>query len=292
MSTPPDPLDALREPARPVAPDPAFAVRLRERVEALLLDPSRTIEEDDMTDTTTAAVRLRPGDLSYTAVWTPDAAAAERFYAAVLGWETEGDHDGRGRRVTNLRTAMGIFGGMPSTLFFAAVVEDADAAAERVRAAGGTAGDPTDMPYGRLVDCHDDQGLAFALHQPAPGGSTIGPDTGAAGELAYVAVQTPDTERARAFYGSVLGWEFVAGTTPGNWHVEVGGEPTRPAMVGLGRHPGPPVVLPMFSVTDVHAALDAVRAAGGTAAEPEAAGYGTVSECTDDQGGRFYLARF
>ena len=289
-----DPLDALREPVRPVAPDPAFAARLRERVGALLLDPTLPIDEGTttMTDTSTA-VHLRPGDLSYTSVWTPDVAAAARFYSAVLGWETEGDHQGRGRRVTNVRTDMGIFGGMPSTLFFAAVVDDADAAAARVRAAGGTVGDTAELPYGRLVDCRDDQGLTFALHQPPAGAApTIGPDTGAPGELAYVAVQTSDTARARAFFGSVLGWEFVAGTTPGNWHVEVGGESTRPAMVGLGQHPGAPVVVPMFAVTDVHAALDSVRAAGGTATDPEAAGYGTVSECTDDQGGRFYLARF
>lgn len=286
-----DPLDALREPVHPVAPDPAFAARLRERVEALLLDPTLPIEEETaMSDTTT---RLRPGDLSYASVWTPDVAAAERFYTAVLGWETSGDHGGRGRQVTNLRTGIGIYGGMRATLFFAAVVDDADAAAERVRAAGGTVGDTADMPYGRLIDCHDDQGLAFALHQPPPEDLTVvAEDTSGAGELSYVAVHVPDTERAMAFYGSVLGWTFSPARFPGNWNVEVDGGSPRPTMIGLGRHPGEPVVVPMFAVADVRAACDAVRAAGGTATEPSAAGYATSSDCTDDQGGRFYLAQF
>ncbi len=293
MSTPHDPLDALREPVRPVAPDPAFAARLRERLEALLLDPNLPIDEETpMTDTTTT-VRLRPGDLSYTALWTPDVVTAERFYATVLGWETARDHDGRGRQVTNLRTGMGIFGGMGSTLFFAAVVDDAGAAAERVRAAGGTVGDTADMPYGRLIDCRDDQGLQFALHQPPPDDvTTVVQEAAGVGELSFVAVQVPDTDRARAFYGSVLGWEFNPGWYPQSWQVQVGGESPRPAMIGLGQRPDGPVVVPMFTVVDIGAACDTVRATGGTATEPQFAGYGTSAECTDDQGGRFYLVQF
>lgn len=284
-----DPMDALREPVRPVAPDPAFAARLRERVEELLLDPTK---EATMTDTTTA-VRLRPGDLSYTSVWTPDADAAARFYAAVLGWETSSDHEGRGRRVTNLRTGMGIFGGQSPTLFFAAVVDDVDAAAERVRAAGGTAGEPTEAPYGRLVDCQDDQGLAFALHEPPAGDtSTVPSDMGRPGEPAYVAIHVPDTDRARAFYGSVLGWTFSPARFPGNFGVEVDGGAPRPTRIGLGQHDGTPAVVPMFAVADIRAACDAARAAGGTCTEPSAAGYATSCDGTDDQGGQFYLGQF
>ncbi|TCK26154.1 VOC family protein [Pseudonocardia endophytica] len=295
MSTPPDPLDALREPVRPVTPDPAFAARLRERVEALVLDPSLPIEEEPMSDTTTtdSTVRLRPGDLSYTSVWTADADAAARFYSAVLGWETRSDHGGRGHRVTNLRTGMGIYGGQSPTLFFAAVVDDVDAAVERVRAAGGTAGEPTEEPYGRIADCRDDQGLAFAVHEPPPGATSAAPsDMGHPGELAYVAIHVPDTDRARAFYGSVLGWGFSPARFPGNFSVEVGGGSPRPTMIGVGQHDGEPAVVPMFAVRDIHAARDAARAAGGTCTEPSAAGYATSCDGTDDQGGQFYLGQF
>ena len=47
-------------------------------------------------------------------------------------------------------------------------VDDVAAAVERVRAAGGTATDPEDRPYGPAADCADDQGAPFALH-PAGG---------------------------------------------------------------------------------------------------------------------------
>ena len=45
----------------------------------------------------------------------------------------------------------------------------------------------------------------------------------------------------------------------------------------------------MFAVDDIAAAVERVRAAGGTATDPERQPYGTTSDCTDDQGLRFYL---
>jgi predicted enzyme related to lactoylglutathione lyase len=46
-------------------------------------------------------------------------------------------------------------------------VEDIAAAAGRVQAAGGHAGEPRRMPYGLLAECTDDQGATFRLWQPA-----------------------------------------------------------------------------------------------------------------------------
>ena len=48
-------------------------------------------------------------------------------------------------------------------------------------------------------------------------------------------------------------------------------------------------IVPMWKVADVRRAVEAVRAAGGTATDPERQPYGTTSECADDQGMRFYL---
>jgi len=45
-------------------------------------------------------------------------------------------------------------------------VDDIAAAVERVRAAGGRAGEPERKPYGLLADCVDDQGATFHLWQP------------------------------------------------------------------------------------------------------------------------------
>jgi predicted enzyme related to lactoylglutathione lyase len=47
----------------------------------------------------------------------------------------------------------------------------------------------------------------------------------------------------------------------------------------------------MWSVADIEDAVAAVRAAGGTATDPERQPYGSTSDCTDDEGLRFYLGQ-
>jgi predicted enzyme related to lactoylglutathione lyase len=47
----------------------------------------------------------------------------------------------------------------------------------------------------------------------------------------------------------------------------------------------------MYQVDDVHAAVARVRAAGGTATEPDQQPYGITSEAVDDQGTHFYLGQ-
>ncbi|MDN5919760.1 MAG: VOC family protein [Pseudonocardia sp.] len=145
------------------------------------------------------------------------------------------------------------------------------------------------------MDCHDDQGLSFAVFVPLPGAPAprVASEFRRPGELSYDAVHVPDGGRAVAFYGSVLGWEFTPGRSPGNWNVQVDGGNPQP-MIGLSERPelDRPVIVPMFTVADAYAAADAVRAAGGTAEEPEDAGYATSALCTDDQGGQFWIAQF
>lgn len=88
----PDPLDGLRLPATPVAPDPAFRDRLRTRLEAALAPPItlRTDEpqqdqpqEVTVTDTTTTAAPATAPLSPYINV--ADAAAALDWYRDVLG---------------------------------------------------------------------------------------------------------------------------------------------------------------------------------------------------------------
>jgi predicted enzyme related to lactoylglutathione lyase len=51
--------------------------------------------------------------------------------------------------------------------------------------------------------------------------------------------------------------------------------------------------VPMWTVSDIDAAVTRVREAGGTVIqEPSQQPYGRTAECTDDQGGRFYLGEF
>ena len=206
----------------------------------------------------------RPGDVVYASLWAPDADRTRRFFGGVLG-------------------DLGLLGtaeAQAPTLMCCYEVPDADAAAALVRAAGGVADEPRDEPHGRTVDCVDDQGIPFALHTRAGTPPLAGP-------LAYVELRVPDEGRARAFYGTVLGWGFQPGSAPGYWHpLRPDGEFTAP-MTGLVGGAAHGRVVPTFRVPDLAVAVAEVRAAGGEAGEP-ADGYGGAA-CVDDQGGEFHL---
>ncbi len=218
------------------------------------------------------APAARPGDVVYASLWAPDAARTLAFYAPLLGWEP------RDGRIPD--RGLGTFGAATYTgLMCCYLVPDVDAAAGVVRAAGGTAADPVDEPFGRVADCVDDQGVPFALL-----GGSAPPLPGGPGSLAYVDLQVPDAVRARAFYGTVLGWRFTPGTAEGYWHVLAAGP-----MIGLSGGHGTARAVPWFRVDDPAATAAAVRESGGTADAPAATPHGPEAVCADDQGAPFVL---
>jgi uncharacterized protein len=83
-----------------------------------------------------------------------------------------------------------------------------------------------------------------------------------------------------------LGWEYTPGRIEDGWQVN----DIQP-MSGLAGGALEPRVVPMWRVDDIAAAVDRVRAAGGTATDPEQQPYGISSECVDDQGMAFYLGQ-
>ena len=175
----------------------------------------------------------------------------------------------------------------PTPCSVSTLVDDVDAAVLRVRAAGGEAHEPTDSPFGRVADCTDDQGTAFAVFRPLSGGP--GPRLAEhgthQGELAYISLEVPDSSKTScAFYGTVLGWRVTPGSVDDGFQVD----DVRP---GTGIHGGHDraTALPMYLVDDIEAAVARVRAAGGTATDPERQRYGVTSDCVDDQGTVFYL---
>lgn len=225
---------------------------------------------------TSAAASYRHGDLVYASLQVPDPNRAAQFYGNVLGWQFDDRH------VAGTTPAIGTYASDdPPTLFCVYAVDDIDAAVQRVRDAGGQAEEPTSRPYGVIADCIDDQGTAFALHHAPSDGSG---DSSATSALSYLTFEVVDSARARAFYGSVLGWQFQPGSVEDGWQVQ-GITP----MAGLSGGHERATVVPMWSVDDVGRAVEAVRANGGTATDPERQPYGVTSSCTDDQGMRFYL---
>jgi predicted enzyme related to lactoylglutathione lyase len=236
-----------------------------------------------------AEAPVRPGDFAYVSLQVPDEGRAALFFATVLGWRV-GPADGGSRslQVTGQSLHHGIRGGATRPgLFFCLAVDDLHAAHEGVLIAGGTAGEPTVETYGRVMMCADDQGTAFALHESSAGGkpSPAGATT-RQGDLAYVTFEMVDSARARRFYGEVMGWQFVAGQMADGWQIQ-GPSP----MAGMSGGHAVATTVPMYKVDDVVAAVAAVRAAGGTATEPEQLPYGLSSTCADDQGARFYLGQ-
>jgi predicted enzyme related to lactoylglutathione lyase len=311
-----DPFSVLRAPVTPADPDPAFAARLRARLERALDLPEgvavsdtgaimqphpapaaatwRRGASDAADDQAPGGARApRQGDIGYASLQVPDAGRAAAFYAAVFGWEYEPSHNPRARQVPGATPPQGLWGGQPrTTLFCSYVVDDAVAAAARVRAAGGQAGDPVQRPYGLVADCTDNQGTRFAVHQyPAagqPGAAAAGPAAAPRdGDLAYITFEVADSRLARDFYGAVLGWRFAPGSIADGWQVEG----TTP-MAGLSGGHAEATTVPMWRVADLQATVGRVRAAGGTAAEPRQEPYGLTADCTDDQGTRFYLGQF
>jgi len=114
------------------------------------------------------ATRLRQGDVANVTMMTRDADRAKEFYEAVLQVPFAAGHPGAWR-TEEITPPLGILSraGAEPEVQLSYRVDDIAAAAGRVQAAGGHAGEPRRMPYGLLAECTDDQGATFRLWQPA-----------------------------------------------------------------------------------------------------------------------------
>jgi len=113
----------------------------------------------------------RWSDLGYFTVPIGDPAEARAFYADILGWEyASDDMDAPYHHVVNCAPPGGLYaeddGDRPRSYFR---VEDIQAALQKVRDLGGTAGTLVESPTGASADCSDDQGIELSLWQPAAG---------------------------------------------------------------------------------------------------------------------------
>lgn len=225
----------------------------------------------------------RHGDVSYVTLALPDAAAGRRFYATVLGWGFDPD----GHQVDAVVPQVGMWPGsawrpgVQAGPILAWRVDDITTAVDAVRAAGGTATDVVEQPYGLEAECTDGRGLRFWLHQLPAAGEPAPPNGERQGDVSYVVLRVADLGRAEGFFSSVLGWAFQ----PGRVGVHVDGPVP---MTGMSQ--GEPGVTLCYRTDDIAAAAERVVEAGGTATAPERRDWGGLeSECTDDQGVAFIL---
>ena len=255
----PDPLDALRMPIGPLAPDPRFAAQLRRRLELALVHPegqeeqSAEQEEDDMSETLLrdqlSRNGSRHGDVSYITLAVADAAATRRFYGQVLGWTFgAGQVESAGNQTDQVIPQVGLWPepewrqGVEAGAILSWRVDDITAAVERVRGAGGTATEPAQLPYGLQAECSDGSGLRFWLHELPPPGRTVGPNGERHGDISYVVLRVADLGRARELFADVLGWSFAAwyrripGGGAGADDRDERGQPRSGAVLPRGRH--------------------------------------------------------
>jgi uncharacterized glyoxalase superfamily protein PhnB len=229
--------------------------------------------------------RIQHGDIGYASLWTPDADRAAAFYGHVLGWI----YDRFTRQVTNTIQRLGIFSvGEHTTLFCCYAVSDLEAAGQAIADAGGRLGEAREFDFGTVLDSTDPLGTAMSVFQPGDGLPRPQLNGAGPGELSYVTYEVADSATFREFYGRVLHWRFEPGRVDDGWQI-VGTHP----MAGVAGGSDRPATVPMWTVADIHEAVARVREAGGAVLqEPSAQPYGQTAECTDDQGGRFYLGAF
>jgi predicted enzyme related to lactoylglutathione lyase len=105
------------------------------------------------------------------------------------------------------------------------------------------------------------------------------------GAPSYIELCVEDADKARAFFGALLGWKVEGGAGPGQ--ASTGG-------LDVGIHDRDPSSLleVFFTVNDLDSAIARLAALGGrTVSEVHAqnASFGRWVECQDDQGVRFGL---
>jgi len=294
-----DPFEALREPDVPVAPDPRFAARLRERLTRAVLhhDQGGTMAVQ-MTGNRAAA--WPPALTPYLVV--SDARAALDWYTEVFGARLRGEPhvnaDGTiGHMEVDLGDAVLMFAetsdlypdvpvrapDSPTTFSHSLHldVSNVDETVALARRRGGVVErEPADQPYGRSATLVDPFGHRWLLIKPPASATRL-----RQGDIVRVTMVATDAVRAKEFYEAVLEVPITPGRTPGAW----GTDETRP-QVGMWspEHATPEVQL-CFRVDDIEAAIERVRAAGGTHDTVASQPYGLIVECTDDQGAHFQL---
>ena len=307
-----DPLESLRTPVTPVAPDPVFARRLRALVERALSPvrgpavssiltehapaepaaPDLTAAEPASATTPAAAPQ---GVVPFLAV--ADGRRAIDWYVDALGAELRGEPyvmaDGRIGH-SELWIAGGPFHvadespashvaaprpGADATVTLGAEVPSVDAAIERAVARGATLERPAaDNPYGRNAVIRDPDGHRWLLSSP------VVSDRVRNGDVAYASLWVPDIERAAGFFAAVLGWTYAPGSG------ERGRRVTNTSLPqGLWGGVSESTLFLSYFVDDLDSAIARVREAGGTTDAPHREPYGYTVDCTDNEGVRFAM---
>lgn len=252
--------------------------------------------------------RYEPGVFCWVDYVAHDMAAAERWYAELLGWDiVHEDTQGGppyGMAVKAGKPIAGI-GQMSDEMKAAGIrpmwnayasVEDAAATAAKAVELGGQIAVPAMkvMEAGWLAFIVDPTGATFGVWQP---GQHIGAGiVNEHGALSWNELNTPDVAKAKAFYGPLLGWSFVEQPMGGYDYtvIKVGERDnagimpmTGPEWAGV-----PPHWMTYFAVDDCDAIAERAKATGGKICVPPFdIPPGRFSVLEDPQGGVFTVIK-
>jgi predicted enzyme related to lactoylglutathione lyase len=240
-------------------------------------------------------------------VMTTDMKVAEAFYRKAIGWETK-DSGMPGHAYTLLSAGTTMVGGMMPIPEEAArngatpvwsgyiAVDDVDAYAGKVKAAGGTIHrPPADIPeVGRFAVAADPQGATFILFQPnsAEGPAPVPPGT--PGHIGWHELHAGDGGKAFDFYEKLFGWTKTDALDMGPMGVyqlfATGGDAVGGMMTKMPQEPRP-FWLYYFQVDKVDAAVDRIKRGGGKILNGpmEVPGGQWIAQATDPQGALFAI---
>uniref|UniRef100_UPI0035CA0C34 VOC family protein n=1 Tax=uncultured Sphingomonas sp. TaxID=158754 RepID=UPI0035CA0C34 len=220
-----------------------------------------------------------------TPIWyeltSADPDASKAFYDRVIGWTIEPTHSGE-MDYRMIDSGQGLVGGLmrltpemaaggakPGWLFYIGV-DDVDATAEAITAAGGAVHmGPWNIPdVGRAAVVADPQGLPFYIMRGDSDENSTAFDRTGLGKCNWNELITPDQAVANAFYARLFGWSYpdkmaMPGDMGDYIFIAVGGETIGATM----QHPGegPPAGWRFyFRAPDIEAAAARVGEAGGS----------------------------
>jgi uncharacterized protein len=246
-----------------------------------------------------------PANFGWYELMTTDTAAAGAFYSNVVGWTTREvgappmpytTFEVNGVGVAGMMTLPKDAGPMPAWIGYIHV-PDVDAAVDRVVAAGGKMHkEPTDVPgMLRFSVVIDPQGAAFILFTASPNMPTPErPAMGTPGTIGWHELMAVDGASAFDFYSGQFGW------TKGEAHdmgpmgtyqlFDINGVPSGGMMTKPANLPAP-FWSYYFQVDGIKAALDRVKAGGGTVVNGPAPvpGGSWILQANDPQGAFFCL---
>ena|SRR5436190_358123 len=226
----------------------------------------------------------QPGVPCWIDTWQPDADAAVAFYTELFGWEAEdtmpADRSGKhfmcrlhGRDVAAVASRPEVAPPVTAWTTYVWVESAEETVAKVVEAGGSVLVEPFDsLDGGRIGIVADPAGAAIGIWQP--GSHTGAQVVNEPSAWSMSLLQTPDPEGAKAFYGSVFGWEteeFEGGITLFRLPGYVGGEPEQPVardvVAAMAPADGPPSWAVDFWIDDADAAAEKAPELGGRVVE-------------------------